>query len=367
MAATPELLIEIATRHQVHLERVKTHDAKAFEAFLKKMDREISKRLQGKDLTAFTRKRLETLLAKITDDLNAIYDAYRGVYTQQMTEIAQYEAEFEARSLGQVIEREFVLPTAAQLTAAVFTAPLSVEGPDKGKLLESFYRGWSQKAISRVEGAIRSGYYQGQTTNDILRTIRGTREQRFLDGLLQMSNKDAALMVRTGLQHCACTARQDVWKKNSDVVKGWRLSVTFDSRTSPICRSLGELREVYKVGEGPVPPLHIGCRSSTEAVIDERYNFLDKDATRFSRGADGIEYIPAEMGYYGWLKTQPRSFIESAIGKKRAQLLLGGGLSAERFAELGLGRNFDPLPLYGRDGKKGMADLEPIAFERAGL
>ncbi len=41
MAATAERLTEIATRHQVFLERVKTGEANQFAAFLLEMDREL--------------------------------------------------------------------------------------------------------------------------------------------------------------------------------------------------------------------------------------------------------------------------------------------------------------------------------------
>ncbi len=43
------------------------------------------------------------------------------------------------------------------------------------------------------------------------------------------------------------------------------------------------------------------------------------------------------------------------------ELFRKGGLSAERFAELNLGKNFEPLTL------EQMKELEPVAFARAGL
>jgi len=55
------------------------------------------------------------------------------------------------------------------------------------------------------------------------------------------------------------------------------------------------------------------------------------------------------------------AFIETAIGPTRARLLMNGGLSAERFAALQLDKNFQPLTLDE------MKDLEPLAFQRAGV
>ena len=49
------------------------------------------------------------------------------------------------------------------------------------------------------------------------------------------------------------------------------------------------------------------------------------------------------------------------LGPARGTLLRDGGLSAERFQELRLSRNFEPLTLAE------MQRLEPLAFERAGI
>lgn len=57
MATAPEELIDIATRHQVYLERLKTGEANKVEAFLKEIDRTVSARLAGRNLTDFSRDR----------------------------------------------------------------------------------------------------------------------------------------------------------------------------------------------------------------------------------------------------------------------------------------------------------------------
>jgi SPP1 gp7 family putative phage head morphogenesis protein len=359
MATAPEQLINQATRHQVFLERLKTGDANKFEAFLRDIDRDVSARLAGRDITEFTRNRLNKLLDSVREDIQAIQTDWRKVVMTDVRDLALYEAEFEIRSLNQVIDYDFDLPSTNQLMSAVRTNPLSVQGIDRGKLLEPFMREWTDKTAERVSGAISAGYYQGQTTNQILQTIRGTRAAGFTDGLLSMSNKDASLMVRTALQHSASQAREQVWTANSDVVKKVRWVSTLDERTSQICQSLDG--EEFELDKGPRPPIHIGCRSTVVAVLDDRYSFLDRGATRSARGPDGVERVDAKQTYYSWLKDQPRDFVDAAIGPKRAQLLFDGGISAERFAELQIGKQFEPLTLQQ------MRQLDPLAFERAGI
>ena len=111
-----------------------------------------------------------------------------------------------------------------------------------------------------------------------------------------------------------------------------------------------------------LPPYHYNCRTTTVAALDRSFDFLNRGETRAARNPDGkIEKVPAKQTYYSWLKNQPKAFQESVIGTKRTKLLRDGGLSSERFAELQLGKSFEPLTL------KQMRELDPVAFEKAGI
>jgi len=355
----PERLIEVSTRHQVYLERLKTGEANKYASFLQDIDRQVRLRLAGKDLTSFTRNRLEKLVDSVSKDISIIQGDWRKAARADIIALAQYEAGFEVRALQDVIQHNFTTPDLNQLRSAIMTNPLQVIGIDNGRLLDPFMREWTGKTEQRVSGAIRAGYYQGQTTNQILQTIRGTRAGRFQDGILAMSNKDASMMVRTAVQHAATQAREQVWQDNSDIVKKVRWVSTLDSSTTEQCAALDGLE--FPIDSGPRPPIHIGCRSTVVAVLDERFAVLREGATRSSRGADGVESVDANQTYYSWLKTQPAAFQDSAIGVTRGRLLRDGGLSAQRFQELSIGKTWEPLTIAE------MRQLEPTAFSTAGL
>jgi SPP1 gp7 family putative phage head morphogenesis protein len=351
-----QLLSEIATRHQVYLERLKSGEANQFAAFLLEIDRSIRRRLGAANMTDFTRARLERLLAATERDLQKILDRYYDQLSGNLIELAQYEAGFEARSLEQVVRGfEVAVPAEAQVIAAVTTRPLSVRGPDGGKLLEPFIRDWSANEVKRVSGAIRQGFYEGQTTAQILQAVRGTKANQYRDGILSIVNRDAEAIVRTAVQHVASQARQITWEANADIVQGVRWVSTLDSRTTQQCRSLDG--RVFAIDKGPRPPIHIRCRSTTVAELADDLAALSGGATRASVNGQ----VEAGETYYSWLKKQPEQFVREAIGPTRAKLLLNGGLTAERFAELNLGRSFQPLTLAE------MKRLEPTAFIKAGL
>ena len=129
---------------------------------------------------------------------------------------------------------------------------------------------------------------------------------------------------------------------------------------SDLCQSLDGQR--FDLGEGPLAPAHPNCRS-TVVPVTKTFRELGIDIPGMSEGdranVDGP--VPARLTYFEWLKTQPESFIEAALGPTRAKLFVDGGISAQAFAKLQLGRNFEPLTIEEMRAKA------PKVFERAGV
>ncbi len=361
--------INIATRGQVLLERLKSGQAAKFAPFLKRMEVILRMRLAAGDLTGYQARRVAVLLDSIETDLRAVLGEYRTALTSDLVDTAIQQAQFEAKSLDGVVTTpafEAVIPAATQVRAAVLSAPLSVVGYNQGQLLESWLQNWSEGQIEQISGVIRQGYYQGQTTEQIVRALRGTTKANFQDGTLAQIDRSNRTVVRTAVQHMSTVARQQTYEANSDLITGVQWVSTLDSRTTSQCRALSGRR--FPIDKGPRPPLHPACRSTTVPVLDDAFDILDKGATQASKGAtqdskgaEGGKQVAADLSYYEWLKTQPAGFQDAAIGPARGKLLRSGGLSAERFAQLQLGQNFQPLTL------EQMRELEPLAFKRAGI
>lgn len=358
--AANQAILDATIRHAVFLEQLKSGEVEKFSPFLKEIDRSIRDRLARADLTEYTARRLEVLLQEVDSLLLGIFDRYSEKLNLDLVDIANYEAQFEATSLTRVapvgVSFEAAVPGAAAIRTAILSNPLSVRGVDGGKLLKSFIDGFTATERQRLTGAIRQGFFEGQTNFQIIKNIRGTKALNYNDGILATTNRNAGAIVRTAVQHVATQARMETLKENPDVVQAVEWVSTLDSKTTPQCRTLDKRR--FKLTEGPRPPIHINCRSTVVAVT--RFTALfAKDATRASVGEDGPQQVRADLSYYEWLKQQPAAFQEKAIGPKRARLFREGGLSVERFAELQLDRNFSPLSLAQ------MKALEPLAFERA--
>lgn len=353
-----EKLLEQVSRHSVLLERLKAGEVKKFETYLRRADSHVRDQLTRKELTTYGRSRLEEFLGRVGGKLLEIYKAFSDRMQSDLVDIAQYEAAFEGRSLAKALLIDAVMPADSLLRAAINTQPLQVAGVDGGKLLKPFLSGWTRTESDRVTNAIRMGVVQGQTNAEITQAIRGTAAQNFTDGVLAVTNRSARAVVQTAVQHVATTARMETLKANAEVVPGYRIVATLDRKTSVQCRSL-DGRE-YEMGKGPVPPFHIHCRT-TITPITRLSALFGQGATRAAVGAGGGGQVSASLSYYQWLKTLPAAFQDAALGPVRGKLFRDGGLTAERFAALQLDKNFKPLTLDQ------LKELEPLAFERAGM
>lgn len=339
------------TRHTVLVERLKSGEAARFLPFLRELDRRLRERLTREGVTEFQRNRLERLLADVDAIMRDVLGRFTGQLQLDLREFAASEVGFATRLLDDAgFAATSLAPELAW--AAVASQPLAA---GNGKLLAPFIADWTRSERERVTGAIRLGVAQGQTVPQIVQGIRGTRAQRYGDGILAVTSRHAETVVRTAVAHVGTVARSETYARNADIIKGEQWSSTLDQRTSTVCRSLDG--RVFKLGEGPMPPAHPNCRSVRIPVLADEFAFLTEGEKRSS--LDGP--VTASTTFYEWLKRQPAGFQDEAIGPARAKLLRSGGLSAERFAALQLDRNFKPLTL------EEMKRLEPLAFKRAGL
>lgn len=358
MADRPDLTDD-DIRLQVLLERVKAGEDRQIDRFLQEEAELLRRMLRAANLTPGQQERLEALILQVDTALRALYGGYVAGLQERMLGTAETMSEAEVRALA-LQELDAKAPGSQVIRAAVTTAPLSVRGAGGGMLLEPFVRGWAEADRARVTGVIRRGYFEGQTTEQVVRTIVGTKANRYKDGILDVSRRNARTVAHTALQHVATTARMETLKANDDIVKGYRWVSTLDGRTSSQCRSL-DGRE-FEFGKGPMPPAHPNCRSTITPVL-KTWRELGIDmpegpaGTRASQGGQ----VSAELTYYQWLKTQPAGFVEEALGPTRAKVFLDGGIDAEEFARLQLNRNFEPLSLEELRRKI------PKVFERAGV
>lgn len=328
--------------HQIWLQRAASGEVKDLAPFIQEMRDEIKRQvlLFGDD--GRSTARLNKLLRDLEEALAGITGDWQTKLTEDLKELAAYEAEWNVKTLTANVNAEFVTPTAEQVWAAAEFQPLSLS--DKPVDFTKLMDGWGETEVARLVTGVKMGFVQGQTTRQIVKNVVGA------GGLADISERNAATVIRTALSHVSNEARNETYRQNDDIIEKYEIIATLDSRTSTICRSLDG--QEYEIGKGPMPPFHPNCRTTTAPVISSEFDFLDKGAKRAAKGADGGTQVSADTTYYEFLKQQPAWFQDQALGPVRGKIFRNSGISPEEFRVISVDGFGNPLTL------KQMAELD---------
>lgn len=330
------------SRHQVYLEQLKAGLVKdSLDVAAKKIDkaiREVMRNLEGGLLSGLSRKKFNALLADLKDAQVPILHELTNQTISELMDLAGVESLFEQKLIFDIAKEAKRRVRPRRLSKAkAYEKALAKPIAATGDLLEPFLKDLTALQVSRVEKEVRKSLSMGRTIDETVSAIRGTKRNNYRDGALGRNWRDARTTVRTAVQHVSQTSREATWEANSDLIEKYQIVATLDGRTSEICRSMD--LEIFVVGKGPVPPFHPGCRTTTVPYFEP--SIWDEGETRSS--VDG--YVPAKMSYYEWLKTQDVEFQDSVLGPGKGKIFRQDGMTASKFSDLQLDRNFQPITL----------------------
>lgn len=321
-----EQLLNAQTLHAVGLERYKAGTVRKIIALLNNAESDlietIAARLikieRGFDLSKANTKRLEGLLKAVREDRSALYAALKNNLSDEVVEFARLEVATQIAMSKEALGAAVVLnrPALSNLKTIALSQPF------RGRLLREWAASLEASDVRRVSDAIKVGIVEGQTTDQIVRRIRGTRAQKYKNGILETSRRETQTIVRTAIAHVANRSRESLWSENKHLIEGVQWVSVLDSRTSAVCRSRDN--NLYPVNSGPRPPAHFNCRSIVVAAF--------KDSIPDTR-ASSMGPIPASRSYEDWLRAQSKDVQEDILGVKKADLFRKGGLSLDRFID----------------------------------
>ena len=344
--------LELLYRQQVTVERYKAHEANLFKDKITDLIDEMML------VDEMSERQLKALLAEVKKTQKSFYLDYFEELQNTFVEFGVIEATQEIKTLQSAyLATDYAakVATADQVRRMMLSRPLQVGRQNGMKLLTDWIDSFTSSQIDAVNNSVMAGYHTGQTNQQIIQRLRGTRTNKYKDGIVSVLRRDADAIVRTSIQHVSNVSRMASWMQNQEVVVGYRIVATLDGKTSVICRSLDG--RSYQIGKGPLPPFHVRCRSTTAPDIDEEFSYLKRGTTRSSQNG----YVSGDLNYYDWLKTQPISFQDDVLGPTKAKLFRNGGISAEKFRRLQLDKNLNPLTL------KELKKRAPQAFEAANI
>lgn len=360
MAANDEIQ-DKAIRHSVYLEGYKKNTVFKMIALLNRADddliEQIRKRLEkieakGFDQGPATTKRLAGLIANLRKTNAKAYAAVTKALREELQSFVKYEAGWQTALLAgaEVAQVGVAKPDLRGLFAVVTARPF------QGRFLKDWLTDLETDRARRIRDAIRIGMVEGQTTEQIVRRIKGTQARQYDDGIISIDRRHLRAVVNTAIAHTANVARQKTAEANQDILKGVKWSSTLDSRTTLICISRDG--RMFPPLTGPRPPAHWNCRSSMVPVTKSWQELgIDLDEAPPGTRASMNGQVPADMTYGEWLKRQPVDIQNEVLGEKRAALFRKGGLGMDKFVS----RTGDELTLDQLRAR------HPDVWERAGL
>lgn len=319
---------------------------------------------RGFDTGPSTTANLLRLRNLITTLNKPAFDDIRALVTGELTTFAQLSVTAQAAAITDALPVFLALqvPDARALRSVVYARPM------QNKILRDWMSQFESNDRARMMDEIRQGLMFNETPTQISRRIFGTQALAGVDGVRQITRRGALTLAQTAAASVHNGVLQELYRQNSRIVRKELYVATLDSRTTPICRSLDG--KIYDIGEGPVPPLHMNCRSVRVPVIDGRKlgdrpsNAATADQLEGLRGPARrraveklVGRVPGATSYQDWLGRQSVSFQNEVLGPTRGVLFRKGGLSLDRFVD-NSGHQYTLRELY---------DLDPAPFRRAGL
>ena len=355
-----EQLLDASISHAIDLRGYSNSVVLRMIAILNKADKHLSAAITDALLRlpqeAFTVRRLDAMLVNVNALNKEAYKALQDNLTEELRSFVDYEAQYQADLFKSILPVQISVASVAPAAvyAAAMARPFQVS---KGGAvpLNEYLAGLSESRAGMVRDAIRLGYITGETNDQIVKRIIGTKTLNYADGLMDISRRHVETMVRTATNHTASVARDQFYKANDGLVKGVMWVSTLDSRTSSVCQALDG--QVFPVDSGKRPPAHLGCRSSTTPVL-KSWRELGIDLPEFapSTRASMDGQVPEDLTYQKWLEQQSASRQDEILGKTRAKLFRAGE-TVDRFVDKN-GRTLTLDQLRKRD-----ADI----FQKAGL
>ena len=324
-------LLNLEVRHHIGIQRLSTTVLRRLIPILDEADAEIvailmarSRALEG----SYTSERMRNLLASLR---NVNREAHLGLgrsLAAELAEVALYESGFQQRLFAN-FNIDFLTPSETLLRNIVTRQPL------QGHLLREIVADLGRATIKKINGAIRQGMVQGETTEAIIRRVRGTKAMSFRDGAMSATRATAERVVRTAVNHISNSAREETFEQNADLLKGFQWVATLDTRTCLQCASLDG--KMFPIGQrkGPRAPLHINCRCTLVPVTKSWRDLgIDLDEVAATTRASMNGQVSSTETFGSWLKKQRASVQDEALGPTRGALFRRGKLTVDRFMDV---------------------------------
>lgn len=339
---------------------------------LERLSEELIQKIASMDPTAAKSNpvklaRMQQLLQDAQKTIATAYEKGEKTLSEGLSGVARVEGAFAVKSINTAVKADLMSATLAPATLRALDSKTTSLG---APALEFWQR--QGKALSqRFADQMRMGVMSGEALGDLIARVRGRPTGQFLQvrdeagriqplpqyagGIIQVSEREAAALVRTSVQSIANAARYATYQANKDVIKGVQVLSTLDGRTSPICRARSGMawdwegkpipgtKATYDF-PGP-PPWHFNCRSTLIPVLKSWAELIEpegpgrkrmqalEDALPKSTQSSMDGQVAGDLNYEGWLKGKGEDFQKRVLGPGRWKLWKEGKIDLSQMVD----------------------------------
>ena len=233
----------------------------------------------------------------------------------------------------------------------------------EGATVKAWNNGLNADQKKRLERELKIGVSLGETTPMLAQRIAH---------VLEKNKRDATAIALTGAGAIVSEIRQAFFEANDDVIKCYKYQATLDTRTSELCRAYDGLiwdKDYEPIGHNfpfrkPRVNTHFNCRSTiipvTKSWDELGIEGMDGASDRTRSSMNG--YVPQDMSFNDWLKTQSPETIEKTLGKGRAELFMQGKITMRDLITQ-QGRSLDLSELVKRKGLNEYSSARSFSYK----
>lgn len=305
---------------------------------------------------AFDQTYLVKMIRSMNQGVMSIYESVMEDATKSLAAYAAVEAAAQTDMFVSLIPEaiQAFFPVTKLTASQVIT--IATDRPFQGVLLKDWAKKQTESALAAIASQIQQGYSLGESHDQIVRRVTGTKES---PGLMSRLSSDAGNVVKTAVGHYQATATEEMGEANRDLIKAQEWLSTLDNRTSPMCQVRDKKK--YTMDKQPKPighsipwglgpgKLHFCCRSTRTFVI-KSWQELGIDAGELDAGtrASMNGQVAADMTFSQWVERQDAKTLYDLYGPQRGQLILDGKLKpGEMFNDKGEYLTLDQLSKKG--------------------
>lgn len=285
----------------------------------------------GNSSKSVQQNRLQGLLKNVQSAIRASYRGASVLMASEIRDIVDQESTWAGHAINESIGINFVTDGLTRKSLEQVSSNVMIHGAASADW-------WSRQAQdlqNRFADETRKGMALGETNDQLVKRIRGSKDQK---GLMDISRSSANRLVRTSVQAAANDGREATYKENSDIIEGLQWHATLDTRTSIWCITRdGHLYENDDKHEaqddGPAwlqgpGKIHWQCRSTSIPKLKSwRSMGIDLDEVPQTTRSSMDGQVAASTTFEDWLGKQSQERQDAVLGPEKADLWRRGKIT----------------------------------------